>query len=90
MKSVVILFGAAGVGKTPIAEALAATFNMRLVDEWNGLARPEPGDLVVTNLISPPILKDALYVELLKSGGVRCDDGALRSTVLQLVEQLHG
>jgi MoxR-like ATPase len=67
MQRTVIVYGAAGVGKAPIAEALASALDLQLVDEWNGREPVPPGSLVVTNIAAVPMVPGALYVEVKKA-----------------------
>jgi Lar family restriction alleviation protein len=61
--AIYVIYGAQGVGKQHIAEALAAQFGFRLVDEWHN--KPlQPGDVAVTNTVPPPVVPGAMYIEV--------------------------
>lgn len=64
MDKATIVYGPQGVGKRAVAEALAASTGGNLVDEWAGREQLLPGDVAATNMMPPPVVEGALYVEV--------------------------
>ncbi len=63
--SIVIIHGPAGSGKTRRAQALLQHYGCkRVVDEWDGRAPLNDGDLAITNIKPPYSIKGARLVDI--------------------------
>lgn len=63
MSNTIVIHGPQGCGKTRNAQALAKHFGCsRIVDDWNGRSKVEPGSLVLTSSLVFGIKVSALPV----------------------------
>jgi len=66
--SIVIIYGAAGAGKSRRSEMYKDHFGCkRVVDGWDGLSKLRDGDLAITNVSPPFNVPDAKLVHVVKA-----------------------